>query len=369
MEHPAQDRWRLILGIGEAGQEDHPLDGDAAAMDAVLEALYDSDSRGGLSDSSPQVHRWLGDIRKYFPTPVVQLLQRDALDRLGLYRMLLEPELLAMIEPDARLIGVLLSLNKALPDQTRETARLLVRRYAEELQQKLAVPLQSAIRGSLYKLQQTRRPKFSEVDWRRTIYANLRHYQPEWGAVIPERLFGRQRSQRRLRRLILLVDQSGSMATSVVHAGILGCVVASLPALHTQLAVFDTQVADLSHLLSDPVDLLFATQLGGGTNIGQALAYGRQLIQEPRETILILLSDLQEGADPETLVRQAAAIRASGARMIVLLSLNDEGMPAYDHEIAAQLAALDIPAFACTPDLFPELMAAALEGKQELLRK
>jgi uncharacterized protein with von Willebrand factor type A (vWA) domain len=277
--------------------------------------------------------------------------------------MLLEPELLSMIEPDAHLIGVLLSLSKILPDQTRETARMLVRRYAEDLQQRLQIPLLSAIRGSLYKLRHTRRPRQNEVEWQRTILANLKHYQPALGTIIPERLFGRRRSRHHLKRLILLLDQSGSMASSIVHAGILGCITASIPALQTHLVVFDTKIADLSHLLSDPVDLLFATQIGGGTHIAQALAYGRQLMESPGETIFILLSDLMEGPAPEGLITQAGAICAAGARMIVLLSLDDSGAPAFDRRIATRLADLGIPAFACTPAQFPELMAAAIDGR------
>ncbi|MEY4134384.1 MAG: hypothetical protein RL386_734, partial [Bacteroidota bacterium] len=285
------------------------------------------------------------------------------LERLGLRNMLLEPELLSMIEPDAHLIGVLLSLSKILPDQTRETARMLVRRYAEDLQQRLQIPLLSAIRGSLYKLRHTRRPRQNEVEWQRTILANLKHYQPALGTIIPERLFGRRRSRHHLKRLILLLDQSGSMASSIVHAGILGCITASIPALQTHLVVFDTKIADLSHLLSDPVDLLFATQIGGGTHIAQALAYGRQLMESPGETIFILLSDLMEGPAPEGLITQAGAICAAGARMIVLLSLDDSGAPAFDRRIATRLADLGIPAFACTPAQFPELMAAAIDGR------
>lgn len=353
-------RWPLILG-----EEDpkRPLDGESAAMDGVLNALYNNDRSGGLSDSKPQVHRWLGDIRTFFPTPVVQLMQRDAFERLGLRSMLLEPELLSMIEPDAKLIGILLSLNKSLPDLTRETARFLVRRYAEALQERLHTPLLSAVRGSLHKLRRTHKPRHQEVEWRRTIQANLKHYRPEWGTVLPEKLFGRQRTQRSLKRLILLLDQSGSMATSIVHAGILGCILATVPSLKTHLVVFDTKVVDLSHLLGDPVDLLFATQLGGGTHIAQALAYGRQWMDNPSETIFILLSDLMEGPPPEEMIRQAEAICASGAQLIVLLSLDDSGTPSFDRFNAARLARLGVPAFACTPGKFPEIMSAALEGR------
>ena len=362
-------RWRLILGESagqeEEGQEAPSLPGgEAAAMDAVLSVLYDDfGSRGGLDDRSPQVHRWLGDIRKYFPTPVVQLMQRDALERLGLTRMLLEPELLEMVVPNVHLVEALISLSQALPDESRESARVLVRRYAEELLQRLRSPMVQTVRGSLYKLSRTRRPKGREIDWPRTIQANLKHYQPRWKTVIPERMFGHRRSARQLRHLFLLLDQSGSMGRSVVHAGILGSVLASLPALDTRLVVFDTEVVDLSYLLHDPVELLFATRLGGGTQIGRALAYARQAMEQPGRSILVLLSDLMEGGASDALLAEAQALLQSGVQVIVLLSLDDEGAPAYDRQTAAQLAALGIPAFACTPDRFPELMAAALENR------
>jgi uncharacterized protein with von Willebrand factor type A (vWA) domain len=364
-------RWRLILGESgaqedEEGEEQAPPlpGGEAEAMDAALSVLYDSPGDGGRWDErSLQVHRWLGDIRKYFPTPVVQLMQRDALERLGLTRMLLEPELLEMVVPNVHLVQALISLSQALPDESRESARALVRRYAEELLQRLRSPMVQTVRGSLYKLSQTRRPKGREIDWPRTIQANLKHYQPRWKTVIPERMFGHRRSARQLRHLFLLLDQSGSMGCSVVHAGILGSVLASLPALDTRLVVFDTEVVDLSHLLYDPVELLFATRLGGGTQIGQALAYARQSMEQPGRSILVLLSDLMEGGPSDELLAQAQALSQSGVQVIVLLSLDDEGAPAYDRQTAARLAALGIPAFACTPDRFPELMAAALENR------
>jgi hypothetical protein len=100
-------------------------------MDRTLAALYgsaDGPARGGsrrragLGGSAPQVARWLGDVRTYFPTPVVQVMQRDAIDRLGIASLLLEPEMLAAVEPDVHLVGTLLSLAKAMPDEARERA-------------------------------------------------------------------------------------------------------------------------------------------------------------------------------------------------------------------------------------------------------
>lgn len=355
------ERWRLILGRQADPEAEFNLQGRAKGVDRVLEALYDSGRKAGLGSSSPNVNRWLGDIRRYFPTPVVQLLQRDALQRLGLERMLLEPELLESIEPDVELVGTILSLNKAMPDRTRESARTVIRRIVEQLEKRLENPMRQAIRGSLDRSARNRRPRYNEVDWHRTIRANLKHYQPELRTIIPEQIFGFGRKRAQLKDIILLADQSGSMATSVVYAGILACIMASLRALRTHLVVFDTSVVDLTQYLDDPVDLLFATQLGGGTDIAKALAYAQPLIQRPNDTIFILISDLYEGGREEDMIKRAAAIQASGAQFITLLALNDQGAPSFNKQLAGQLSGLGIPAFACTPDQFPGLMAAAIK--------
>ncbi len=330
-------------------------------MDACLEALYEGEGRSGLGPSNPNINRWLGDIRTYFPTPVVQLLQRDALERLGLQQMLLEPELLESIEPDVHLVGTLLSLSKMLPERSRETARMVVKQVVEALQQKLHFPLQQAVQGSMRQKQRTRRPRrHSDIDWPRTIRANLKHYQEEYGTIIPEQLHGYQRRHRQLQEVFLLIDQSGSMASSVVYAGVMAAILASLSSLRTHVIAFDTSVVDLTEYVDDPVSLLFATQLGGGTDITRALRYTRPLLVRPRESILILISDLFEGNSPELLLHQVVQLKESGVHIIPLLALNDEGAPAYDREIAQQLANLGLPAFACTPGEFPDLMAAAI---------
>lgn len=373
-------KWRLILGkdartegapqIAEEGIEGETdtLTELQKGMDDTLDALYggEADRKGGLGKSTPVVNRWLGDIRKYFPSPMVQVMQRDALERLNLNQMLLQPELLESLQPDIHLVTTLLSLNKAMPDQTRETARLVVQKVVEELEKKLKQPLREAIRGALSCAVRNRRPRMNEMDWDKTIRANLKHYQPNYKTIIPEILIGRGRRGQALRHVILLVDESGSMATSVVYASVFGAVMASLRSIKTQMIVFDTEVVDLTEHLADPVDLLFCTQLGGGTDITKALTYTEGGILNPSETILILISDLFEGGNTVEMFRHVTAIKESGVTLIVLLALNDEGKPVYDKHNAAQLAAMDIPVFACTPDKFPEVMAAAI-NKQEIL--
>ena len=366
-------RWRLVLG--EAAGMPVPLGGGDARIDAALGALYDSDEstgrpnaaqrHAGFGASAPRVARWLGDIRTFFPVSVVQVMQKDAIERLGLTRLLLEPEMLDAVEPDVHLVGTLLSLSRVIPEQARESARAVVRAVTRDLERRLAQRTRSAVAGALNRASRTSRPRRpADIDWDRTIRANLRNYLPEHRTVVPERLIGYARKQQAVARdVILCLDQSGSMASSVVYAGVFGAVLASIRSLRTSVVAFDTSVADLTGQLSDPVDVLFGTQLGGGTDINQAVAYCQQLITRPASTIFILISDLFEGGDRDEMLRRIADMTAAGTQVIVLLALSDDGAPGYDHENAAALAGLGVTAFACTPDAFGDLMAAAIERR------
>jgi Mg-chelatase subunit ChlD len=352
-------RWRLLLGSEADNLELRPAD---AAIDRTLGALYDThEGPGGLRGSAPQVARWLGDIREYFPSSVVQVMQKDAMERLGLQQMLLEPEMLRNVQPDVHLVATLLSLNRLMPSKTKATARQVVRLVVEQLERKLSNPLRQAISGSLNRAARNNRPRHNEIDWLRTIRANLRHYQADYQSIIPERRVGFARKSQSLRDIILCVDQSGSMAPSVVYASVFAAVLASIKAVSTQVVVFDTAVVDLTPLLADPVDVLFGTQLGGGTDIDQALAYCQGLVKRPQETIFVLISDLEEGGNGAQMQARARAMAESGMQMIALLALDDQGAPSYDRHHAAYFASLGIPCFACTPDKFPDLMAAAIK--------
>jgi Mg-chelatase subunit ChlD len=373
-EDERQRRWRLALGSQAETQTAYGgsglgLDGQLSEADAhidqVLQALYDSDRKAGLGSSSPNVNRWLGDIRTYFPSSVVKVLQKDALDRLNLQQMLLEKETLETVIPDVHLVSTLISLKNVIPNKTKATARKVIHKVVHDLEQRLRNPLIQAIRGALHRATRTLRPKANEIDWHRTIRKNLKNYQPDAKTIIADKFVGYGRRQSSLRDIILCVDQSGSMAASVVYASIFAAVLASLRAVTTKLIVFDTSVVDLTETLSDPVDVLFGTQLGGGTDINRAVGYCQQLITRLSQTIMVLVSDLFEGGDKAMMIRRAAEMAGSGVTVICLLALNDQGAPSYDENMAAQLAALGIPCFACTPGLFPGMMAAAIQ-KQDL---
>lgn len=372
-------RWRLVLG--GAGDEQGPQRGGIAALalrgpdarvDAALGALYDSvgsgrprgGRSGGLGASTPSVVRWLGDIRRCFPASVVQVLQRDAIERLDLRQLLLEPEMLGAVEPDLHLATMVVELSRMLPDTTRASARQVVRQVVEHLERRVASRTRQAVGGALARAQRNRRPRPADIDWHRTIRANLQHYVPDRGTVVPERLVGHGRRQRSLARdVVVAIDQSGSMADSVVHAAVFGSVLASMPALSTRLIAFDTSVVDLTPLLQDPVDVLFGVQLGGGTDIAAALAYCAHCITRPSETVLVLVSDLFEGGNAELLSERVAMLVRAGVTVLVLLALSDDGAPAYDHSRALEFAEMGVASMACTPDVFPDLLAAAIEGR------
>lgn len=365
-------RWRLALGSDEQDPTGFGLSERDARLDQALSMLYAAGPgsaggggrKGGLGRSAPRVARWLGDIREFFPAPVVQVVQRDAFERLGLKQMLLEPEFLAAMEADVHLVADLISLGSAIPKKTKETARQVVEKVVQELMKRLEQKTAETIRGALNRSKRTFRPRFADIDWPRTIRANLRHYQPEYKTVVPERLVGFGRQSKRLSDLeevVLCVDQSGSMASSVVYSSIFAAVMGSIPALDTKLVVFDTAVVDLTEQLADPVEVLFGVQLGGGTDINQALAYCEGILRQPSQAHLILITDLYEGGNQVEMLERAAALIGSGVNLITLLALNDDGKPFYDETLSQQMAALGSPVFACTPDLFPDLMAAALK--------
>ena len=371
MTDDRERRWRLALG-----GEDEALRPEDQSLSAALTALYgEGDNgggqkkrRGGLNASAPHVARWMDDIRRYFPSPVVQIVQKDALERLGLQRMLLEPEFLAAVEADVNLVATLVSLRTVMPDKAKATARQVIAKVVAEMMERLERRTAAALRGAVDRSRRTRRPRFADIDWPRTIRANLSYYQADRRTIVPERLVGFLRRQKRLADLdeiILCVDQSGSMASSVVYASIFAAVMASLPVVQTRLVCFDTVVLDLTAELADPVETLFGVQLGGGTDINQAVAYCAGKIERPTKSHLVLITDLYEGGKVDETLARLTSLIGAGVNVIVLLALSDAGRPAYNADLAVRVAALSAPVFACTPDLFPDLMAAALR-RQDL---
>jgi len=374
------ERWRLVLGKTAeqelaqcAGTGGKPLlGGEMIGMDEALGAIYEvEDERpeekgersAGLGKSAPRIAKWLGDIRSYFPTDVVTVIQQDAIERKGLTQLLFEPEILSQVTPSIELVGTLMSLKGMIPEHTKATARMVVRAVVEEIIRKLQSGLENAVRGSLDRSRHAPLRSLPNLDWKRTISGNLKNYIAERKTIIPDRFFFWARQHRRKEwNVIVCMDQSGSMAESVVYGAVTGAILASMPALETHTIVFDTEVVDLTEQCSDPVDLLFGVQLGGGTDINRAVTYCQSLIHDPRKTLFILITDLYEGGNAAELVRRLEDMAGSGVRAMVMLALSDSGVPSYDENLAKKVRALGIPCSGCTPTLLPEFLSGALKG-------
>jgi hypothetical protein len=348
------------------------LTAEQLEMDEALAAIYDEtgEQRGpgqrqaGLGGSAPRLNKWLGDIRNYFKEDVVSVIQQDAIERKGLKQLLFEPEMLKNVQPNVQLVGTLLSLKGQIPERTKETARMVVRAVVEQIKLALEQKIRQAVLGALNRREHSPLPNASSIDWKWTIGRNLKNYNADLKKLIPERVYFYSRAKRSNNWTVIVdMDQSGSMADSVVYGAVCGSIFASLPALETHVVAFDTEIVDLTEQCgNDPVDMLFGVQLGGGTDINKSVGYCEKFIQEPKNTLFFLITDLFEGGNQAQLVRRLADMVESGVRVVCLLALNDSGKPCYDEQLAKKLAALGIPCFACTPQRLPELLEGALRG-------
>lgn len=364
-------RWRLALGPGaervspEFGLEElsaadtsFDLDPeDLSELDSTLSFVYEE--RGGnLAASKPYIPKWLASLRTFFRHDVVALVQKDAMERKGLMQLLFEPETLPFLEKNIELVATLISAQGLIPDQARETARQIVREVVDELRKKLESTVRTALLGALRRDRQSPLRVLRNLDYKRTIRSNLKGWDARQKRLVPDKLYfwANQRRQHEW-DVVILVDQSASMAESVVYSAVMAAIFASLDVLKTRLLFFDTDVVDMSHLLVDPVDVLFSAQLGGGTDIQRAVAYAQaHFIEHPEKTLLILVSDLFEGGHREELLRRMRQLTDSRVKILCLLALSDGGAPSYNHELAHELSALSIPCFGCTPKLLVDVV-------------
>lgn len=356
------------------GAETEVLSEESAELDEALAAVYEPEiedersapeavRRANLGASRARLLRWLGDVRKHFDHDVVALIQRDAIERRGLRQLLMEPETLAAAVPSVELVATIVSLKEHIPEETRETARAVVGEVVRELMRRLRPAMEQSVRGAIALGRHQARASMANLDWRTTIRRNLSGWQPSRGVLIPERLHFYAREQRRREwTVIVCIDQSGSMAESVVYGAVMGAVFSAIPALATHVVVFDTEVVDLSDRAGDAVELLFGVQLGGGTDIHRALTQCQTLVRDPSKTLLVLISDLVEGADPKLTVAAASELTEAGVTLLAMLALGEGGVPAYDEEMARALRGVGATCFGCTPARLPAVIAAALSG-------
>lgn len=370
-------RWRLILGqstnekLSSMSNDKNLLSDEESIMDQALSAIYDNTSSSGneqrsagLGDSYPNIAKWLSDIRTYFPTEVVSVIQSDAIEKKGLKQLIFEPETLKHVKPDINMVGTLIALKGHIPKKSKEQARILVKSLVDEIMENMEHDLKRAVTGALNRKKHSPIPSLPNTDWKKTIRKNLKNYDKEKKQIIPEKFyfFEKQRMNKEW-NIILDMDQSGSMADSIIYASIMGSIFASLPSLETRIVAFDTNVVDLTETCgNDPVDILFGVQLGGGTDINKSVKYCSEFIHTPKKTLFILISDLYEGGVEAGLLRQLESMKESGVTVLVLMALSDRGKPAYDEKLGKKISNLNIPCFSCTPNMLPELIGSALKG-------
>ncbi|MFG1809567.1 VWA domain-containing protein [Streptomyces sp. NPDC049040] len=382
-EEPARDpgleRWRLILGSA-AERCTGALHGDAAAQDAALDWLYGRDEdllrrgvrrgaggsssrEGGNEPSRLTAVDWLEDIHRLFPKETVERLERDAVESYEIHEIVTDPEVLARVEPSQTLLRAVLRTKHLMNPQVLALARRIVETVVRQLMERLRPEVRRAFTGSRSR-RPSRLPLARDFDFRSTVRANLVHYQPRERRILIQRPHFHSRTRRHLEQwqLVLLVDQSGSMAGSVIHSAVTAACLWNLPGLKTHLVAFDTEVVDLTSEVTDPVELLMKVQLGGGTDIARAVGYGAGLVENPRRTILAVVSDFYEGGDPYRLVRTVRGLAEQGCTVLCLAALDEQADPVYDRALAGRLAQAGAHVGAMTPARLAEFVAEKLGG-------
>jgi Mg-chelatase subunit ChlD len=352
-------RWRLVLGSGAEEVLGGLPDEDWAAREEALGYLYDREygpgrnvrlqgggaGQGGLEPSRLTVPEWINAVHQLFPRRTIERIERDALECYGLEEMVTNPDLLRRARPSPTLLKAVLRTKHLMNAQVLDLARSLVRQTVEELMERLARPVQAPFQGAINRRTHSPLRVASNFDARTTVRRNLHRYDPQSGRLVLERPYFSSRVRRDAGRwrLIILVDESGSMLDSVIHAAVRAAIFFGLKGIKTHLCLFDTAVVDVTQDCTDPVQTLMQVQLGGGTDIGQAVAYAASLVDDPWRTIVVLISDFFEGAPQARLLSTVKALVESGVTLLGLAALDESARPRYDRGLAQLLVDLGGP--------------------------
>lgn len=372
-------RWRMVLGrYAQSALPRHPRD---AGLDDTLGYLYDREYTdrghrlgdsgaanrdgagrgGGLEASALRAVDWLDGARRLFPASTIERLERDALTRYGLSDLLADPDAMDSIRTSSELGAALMRIKGTISPTLADGLRTLIARIVADILQRLRRPMTTSLTGARQRHRRSPHASARNFDWRRTIAANLGHADPRTGRLLVEevRFMSRQRRHNVAWDIIIVVDQSASMASSLLHSAVMASILTALPGMSVRLILFDTSVVDVSHLAHDPVEILMTSQLGGGTDIANAVGYAAAQITQPTRTVLALVSDFEEGGSVSSLVTRVRGLADSGVTMLGLASLTDDGAPWFDRTVADELAAVGMRIAAMTPDRFADWLAEA----------
>jgi hypothetical protein len=367
-------RWRLMLGEAADGALGQAT-GDAGAMDGALAWLYGRndgtnddvlDRHGGSGPSQLTVPDWINEVHRLFPQETIERLEKDAVERYEIADVVTNPDVLARIEPNETLLRAVLRTKHLMNPTVLAMARELVRKVVEQLLEQLRSEVQVAFAGVVDRRRRSPLQVARNFDFKSTLKKNLRRYDPVNKQIVLEQpqFFSRVRRHTETWQVILIVDQSGSMVSSVIHSAVTAACLWSVPGLKPHLVAFDTAVVDLTSEVVDPVETLMKVQLGGGTDIHKAVVYGAQLVEVPRRTIVVLITDFYEGGNAEGLVREVAGLVSSGAIVLGLAALDPDAVPAYDRDLAQRLVNVGASVGAMTPGQLASFVAEAVRGSK-----
>lgn len=364
------NKWRLMLGKYASGKLPFGEDDSGIQymeMEDVLDFLYAREygenegvrqQSGGDGGSSITISEWINKIRELFPKETVEIMEKQALDRYGMTELLTDKRVLEKLEPNQELLKTILQLKGSMNQDVLAEAKKIVRHVVDELTERLRQDIRQAIVGRVDRTQASPVKSSRNLDMKKTIQKNLKNYDSERKRLVLERVYFNARVKKyNTWRVIIAVDESGSMLGSVIHSAVMAGIFAGLPMLDTKLVIFDTNVVDLSDYADDPVETLMTVQLGGGTNIGGALDYCERLIENPERTIVVLITDLYEGGDTSTMYSVTKGIIEAGSKMIVLTALDMAANPNYSRGAAAMMAQLGAHVAAMTPKQLADWVA------------
>ncbi|KAF7788809.1 hypothetical protein PRUB_a1882 [Pseudoalteromonas rubra] len=365
MAERLKSRWRLALGRYAEDRLDAQLSANQQAQDQCLFQLYQHGlaDRGhklsaGLDDSAPALVEWLNDIDQLFPNSVSHQLQKEAIEEFSLSACINEPKVLEKLQPSVGLLKHLLSLGSTQNPAVRQQVQRIIESVVDDLLARLTPVFTQKLRGRINRYEHSGARKLANLDWQKTIKSNLKHYDLEKKKLHFQNIYFNTRHQQSLPwHVIMCIDQSGSMAESIIYSAVIAGILHRLPTISLTLYVFDTSVVDLSSKVEDPVSLLLSTQLGGGTLITKAWQVAENAVSDPRRTVIATVSDFCEGGSPQALFEQAQRLISSGVKMIGMTAMNDRGDPFYDSFATKRLSGLGMEIAALSPDQFADWLA------------
>lgn len=370
MDKQLNQRWRLVLGrFANKNLGADILNKQQNQQDKVLEQLYKKQLQrrgmsvsGSLDDSKIQVFNWLDRAAKLFPESVKEQMQHDAVNHFGLTEMLKHKEVLGQLTPNMGLLKQILQVRAQLSPELLVQVRKIIQTVVDELLAQLKPRFEQKLSGRLNRHQRSPRPVLANLDWQRTIRSNLKNFDVAQQQLMVREIYFNSRSKRHIPwRVILCIDQSGSMMDSIIYSAVIAGILTGLPSVELKLVVFDTNIIDLSDKAADPVETLLSVQMGGGTLICQAWQYCQSLAEQPGNTVVATVSDFCEGGSPSQMVAQAKDMMASGIKMLGITAMTADSVAFYDSQMTATLSNEGMEVAALSPDVFADWLAKAME--------